>query len=217
MDKIDIRIERASSPAAGRLIAALDQDIVGRYPGMAVNGIDVAGFEADGGVFAIGYVDGEPAMCGAFRRYKDAAEIKRMFVVPAVRGCGLGRRMLRFLEDEAARRGFARAMLETGKKQVEAILSIRPPAGRLSRRRGGRRATRPVRRDRSCGARCFVQAMMLPLRHELARWRGNMLRHADSPSAAQPPFSSTERRSGRQGRRPIALVRGPTARDFCDK
>jgi GNAT superfamily N-acetyltransferase len=121
MDKIDIRIERASSPASGRLIAALDQDIVGRYPGMAVNGIDVAGFEADGGVFAIGYVDGEPAMCGAFRRYKDAAEIKRMFVVPAFRGCGLGRRMLRFLEDEAARRGFARAILETGKKQVEAI------------------------------------------------------------------------------------------------
>jgi GNAT superfamily N-acetyltransferase len=103
MDKIDIRIERASSLAAGRLIAALDQDIVGRYPGMAVNGIDVAGFEADGGVFAIGYVDGEPAMCGAFRRYKGTAEIKRMFVVPAFRGCGLGRRMLRFLEDEAAR------------------------------------------------------------------------------------------------------------------
>jgi hypothetical protein len=55
-------LERAALPAASTLIAALDQDLVRLYPGMPVNGIDVAGFEADGGVFALGYVDDELAV-----------------------------------------------------------------------------------------------------------------------------------------------------------
>lgn len=121
MDEIEIRVEAASSPAAGALIAALDDDLRHRYPGEPTNGIDAGSFEADGGVFAVGYVGGEPAVCGAFRPYEKAAEIKRMFVAPAFRGRGLGRLMLQFLEREAARRGFARAILETGTGQPEAI------------------------------------------------------------------------------------------------
>ena len=121
MAQVEYRIESAGSPAAARLIAALDDELSRQYPGLPVNGIDVAQFEAGGGVFAICYVDGEPAVCGAFRPWEDAAEIKRMFVLPATRGRGLGRRMLAFLEAEAARRGYARAVLETGNLQHEAI------------------------------------------------------------------------------------------------
>jgi len=119
--QIDFRIEPADSPVSLGLTEALDQELVRNYPGLPVNGIDVAGFEAGGGLFVVGYADGHPAASGAFRRYQDAAEIKRMFVVPAMRGRGMGRRMLQFLEDQAARRGFARAVLETGNKQTEAI------------------------------------------------------------------------------------------------
>ncbi len=72
-------------------------------------------------MFAVGYVSGEPAACGAFRPHETAAEIKRMFVAPAFRGRGLGRLMLQFLEGEAQRRGFVRAILETGIAQPEAI------------------------------------------------------------------------------------------------
>ena len=121
MTKVEIRIERASAPAASALIAALDQDLGRRYPGEPTNGIDAPEFERGGGVFAIAYVDGTPAACGAFRPWGDAAEVKRMFVEPEFRGRGLARKMLRFLEMEATRRGFTRAVLETGRGQPEAI------------------------------------------------------------------------------------------------
>ncbi len=116
-----IAIEPAASPDALALIGALDRDISARYPGLPTNGIQEAGFESRGGVFTIGRVGGVAAACGAFRPWEDAAEIKRMFVAHGHRGNGYGRLVLRFLEAEAARRGFAHAVLETGTKQHEAI------------------------------------------------------------------------------------------------
>lgn len=116
-----IAIEPAASPDAAALIAALDRDLIDRYPDLPTNGIQEQGFESRGGVFAIGRVGGTPAACGAYRPWENAAEIKRMFVAHAFRARGFGRVMLRFLEAEAARRGFSRAVLETGTKQHEAI------------------------------------------------------------------------------------------------
>jgi GNAT superfamily N-acetyltransferase len=121
MTEVDFHIESAASPAAARLVAALDQDLLRRYPDMPVAGIDAAALEAARGVFAGGYVGGEAAVCGAFVPYEDAVEIKRMFVVPGFRGRGLGRHLLQFLEAEAVRRGFTRGVLETGTQQPEAI------------------------------------------------------------------------------------------------
>src|SRR5262249_35357421 len=57
----------------------------------------------------------------AFRPFEGAAEIKRMFVAQSHRRQGLGKLVLNFLEAEAARRGYARAILETGNRQHEAI------------------------------------------------------------------------------------------------
>jgi len=115
------RIESPGSAAAKSLIAALDEDIVSRYPGEPVNGIDVAEFEAAGGVFVVCYVDDMPVACGAFRPFDGSAEIKRMYVVRALRGRGLARATFDFLEAEAARRGFSRAILETGRQMTEAL------------------------------------------------------------------------------------------------
>ena len=116
-----ITIEPAASPDACSLIAALDRDLIERYPGLPTNGIQEQGFEERGGVFAIGRVGGRAAACGAFRPWEDAAEIKRMFVSRDHRGRGYGRLMLRYLEAEATRRGYSRAVLETGTRQHEAI------------------------------------------------------------------------------------------------
>jgi len=122
-----IAIEPAASPDACALIAALDRDLIARYPGLPTNGIQEQGFEERGGVFAVGRVGGVggaagvAAACGAFRPWEGAAEIKRMFVGHEFRGRGFGRAMLRFLESEAGRRGFTRAVLETGTRQHEAI------------------------------------------------------------------------------------------------
>lgn len=78
-------------------------------------------FEEGGGVFAMAWRGQEPLACGAFRPFAGKAEIKRMFVRPECRGQGLSRRILMFLEQEAALRGFDEAVLETGTAQPEAI------------------------------------------------------------------------------------------------
>lgn len=70
----------------------------------------------------VAYVDGEPAGCGAVRRLDPhTGEIKRMFVVVPRRGCGIGQRLLRALEDEARDLGYERLCLDTGARQAEAL------------------------------------------------------------------------------------------------
>ncbi len=111
-----------TKPAAIDLIRELDCDLESRYPGEPCNGICAESFANDGGVFLLARVDHEPAGCGAVRPYDaNRAEIKRMFVRPAFRGIGLGRRLLSELETIAADRGFHSLILETGKLMAEAI------------------------------------------------------------------------------------------------
>lgn len=67
--------------------------------------------------------DGETAIgCGAFKEFeKGAAEIKRMFVRPEHRGRGIAGEILSELETWAKELNFSECVLETGKKQPEAI------------------------------------------------------------------------------------------------
>ncbi len=66
--------------------------------------------------------DNHPVGCGCFKQFdKNAVEIKRMFVKPEHRGTGIATRILSELETWAAGLGFSRSVLETGKKQLEAI------------------------------------------------------------------------------------------------
>lgn len=68
------------------------------------------------------YLDGEPIGCGAFKEYDDkTVEIKRMYVKPAFRSKGIGLYILRELELWAAELNYPTTILETGKKQPEAI------------------------------------------------------------------------------------------------
>jgi GNAT superfamily N-acetyltransferase len=68
------------------------------------------------------YVDGKPIGCGAFKAYgQRKVEIKRMFVRSAYRGQGIGIAILNELERWAAALHFSECILETGKKQPEAI------------------------------------------------------------------------------------------------
>ena len=67
------------------------------------------------------YVNGEPVGCGCFKPFdKDSVEMKRMFILPEMRGRQLGACLLQELEMWAAEEGFTRAVLETGVRQVEA-------------------------------------------------------------------------------------------------
>jgi GNAT superfamily N-acetyltransferase len=68
------------------------------------------------------YVDDKAIGCGAFRSNgQSTAEIKRMFVLPEYRGHGIGFNILKELELWASELNYAECILETGKKQPEAI------------------------------------------------------------------------------------------------
>ncbi len=70
----------------------------------------------------VAYQDELPVGCGAVKKYSDAvAEIKRMFVPLEYRGQGIAGEVLHELEKWAQELGFAECILETGKKQPEAI------------------------------------------------------------------------------------------------
>lgn len=78
------------------------------------------------GIFRVIEEDGRIVGCGALRLLPelvlaDAAELKRMYVVPEARGRGVARVMRGALEVEARRLGVARIVLETGDRQPEAI------------------------------------------------------------------------------------------------
>lgn len=64
--------------------------------------------------------------CGAFKEYvRGVAEIKRMFVRPEARGRGVAGQILAELETWAKELDFSECILETGKKQPEAIALYR--------------------------------------------------------------------------------------------
>ncbi len=70
----------------------------------------------------VGYFENQAVACGAIRAFDDhAVEVKRMFVSPEYRGKGLAGKILTELETWATGLGFQRCILETGKKQPEAI------------------------------------------------------------------------------------------------
>ncbi len=74
------------------------------------------------GLFLVAYLHGEPVGCGGLKLHgREAAEIKRMWASPSVRGLGLGRRMLGELEARAQRLGAPAIHLDTNASLVEAI------------------------------------------------------------------------------------------------
>lgn len=90
----------------------------GRGPGPLVG----EEFVPPDGCFVVAVHDGVAVGCGGFHRLSpEIAEIKRMFVERDLRGRGVGRRILRSLEDRARAVGCAECWLETGSEQPDAI------------------------------------------------------------------------------------------------
>jgi putative acetyltransferase len=59
--------------------------------------------------------------CGSIALFDDYAEVKRMFVIPQARRQGVGRAVLKRLEEEAREAGKTWLRLETGHAQEEAM------------------------------------------------------------------------------------------------
>ncbi len=70
----------------------------------------------------VAFIENTPVGSGAFKAYDTATvEIKRMFVLPEFRGRGIAASILTELETWAASLQYKSCVLETGKKQPEAI------------------------------------------------------------------------------------------------
>jgi GNAT superfamily N-acetyltransferase len=70
----------------------------------------------------LAYADGIPAGCGAFKEWAPGiVEMKRMYVPPEFRGKGIASLVLSELEKWAGELYYKSAVLETGKRQPEAI------------------------------------------------------------------------------------------------
>jgi DNA-binding MarR family transcriptional regulator/GNAT superfamily N-acetyltransferase len=78
------------------------------------------------GQFFVAYLHGEARGCGAVKHHAGApAEIKRMWIAPAARGLGLGRRLLEELEASARAAGARVARIETSAVLTEALALYR--------------------------------------------------------------------------------------------
>jgi putative acetyltransferase len=128
---IEISNDELSSDAAAALISALNAELSGQYPepGSTHFRLDHDEVGQGLGAFFVARLDGEPVGCGAVRRLDDeTAEIKRMYVVPAMRGKGIAHRLLATLEAEARRLGVKRLVLETGDR-LPAAMALYTRAG----------------------------------------------------------------------------------------
>lgn len=73
--------------------------------------------------YAIVAFDNEtPVGCGAIKELsRDAMEVKRMYVLPERRGQGIAGEILKELENWSYELNYSKCLLETGKRQPEAI------------------------------------------------------------------------------------------------
>lgn len=70
----------------------------------------------------VAYENDKAVACGAVKEYDaDTMEVKRMFTLPGFRGKGIAVAVLNELEKWTAELGYKKCVLETGKKQPEAI------------------------------------------------------------------------------------------------
>jgi putative acetyltransferase len=101
------------------LIAGLRAELDARYPEEISFDHPVVKQEAR---FLLAVQSGVPVACCAVQPLEDGeCELKRMYVVPAMRGHGIARRLMDAVDELAGRLGASRVKLETGPRQPEAI------------------------------------------------------------------------------------------------
>ncbi len=111
----------ASQPDFKKLVAFLDADLAER------DGEDHSFYDQYNKLHLIKYAlvayeKDLPVACGAIKEFEpNVMEVKRMYVTPEKRGKGIATKVLSSLEDWARELGYQKCVLETGKRQPEAI------------------------------------------------------------------------------------------------
>lgn len=122
---VEVGVESPTSPAAQFCLQSYFAELDTRFdagfvPSRSISA-DAEELTEPAGLLLVARLRDEPVGCGALKLPRTApAEIKRMWVAPAARGLGVGRRILNELEQEARDRGVDRVRLETNKTLREA-------------------------------------------------------------------------------------------------
>ena len=122
---VHLRAVEPTDPAAVEAVGHYFAELDRRFPtgfDAGEGAHDAESMAAGAGAFVVATSDGRPVACGGVQQVSPGVgEVKRMWVHPEWRGAGLGSRMLRHLEAEAARLGHRRVVLDTNATLVEAI------------------------------------------------------------------------------------------------
>lgn len=113
--------EAADQPEVVALIEALDAYQKPLYPAESHHGVDIATLMQPNVLFLVARAQGRAVGCVGLMLLSGYGEIKRMYVDPACRGLGVGRRLIEALEAQALARGCTLLRLETGPRQPEAL------------------------------------------------------------------------------------------------
>ncbi|MEQ9218566.1 MAG: GNAT family N-acetyltransferase [Cyclobacteriaceae bacterium] len=118
-----IHLIRTDSTNLGfiKLVRMLDEELA------IIDGDDHDFYDQYNGISDIKYAvvafeDDLPVSCGAIKPIDEkTVEVKRMYTTPAVRGKGVASKVLAELEAWASEMSFTQIILETGKRQKDAV------------------------------------------------------------------------------------------------
>lgn len=129
--EVGIAVTDPRQPAARHCLDAYFAELARRFddgfdPARSIPA-EAAELTLPAGLLLVATLAGEPVGCGALKLHpgEGIAEVKRMWISPAARGFGLGRRLLAELETQAARHGVRLLRLETNRNLTEAIALYR--------------------------------------------------------------------------------------------
>jgi DNA-binding MarR family transcriptional regulator/GNAT superfamily N-acetyltransferase len=128
---VRVDVDDPRHPDARRCVAAYFAELAERFDGGfdATRSLpaDDAALTLPAGLLLVARLHAEPVGCVALRLHPEiaAADVKRMWVAPTVRGLGLGRRLLAEIEQRAADHGVRTLRLETNGALTEAIALYR--------------------------------------------------------------------------------------------
>jgi putative acetyltransferase len=112
-------------PEITALIAELDRYMTGLYPAESNHLVSVETLAQSNTQFFAATVDAQWRGCGAIMRQEEKgeayAEVKRIYVAPAARGLGLGRRLIETLIAATRAQNLSLMRLETGVSQPQAL------------------------------------------------------------------------------------------------
>jgi GNAT superfamily N-acetyltransferase len=122
--RVDFQEADPALPPASDLIRAMVaemNELYGDIEGEHIPSAKPGDFAQPAGTFLVGFAGSGAVCAGGIKRLDhDAAEIKRMYVVPAARRRGVARLLLAALEGAARDRGYRLVRLDTGPRQPHA-------------------------------------------------------------------------------------------------